>query len=95
MIEMGPEYRSSPHQLLAPMMIDDNYAGPIQAGPSFMQAVKDSAPYLLTSTCNRRLSESNLADHRRTKQAKSERWWKMSERMKLSWHTEVSIGVLT
>lgn len=68
--------------------------GNTHGGPSFMQVVKDSVPYLSICTLGRRLSETNLADHSRTKQTKSERWWKMSERMKLSWYTDVNTGLL-
>ena len=48
-------------------MKDDSYAGPIQAGPSFMQAITNGVSYLSTSTLGRRLSENDLADDSRTR----------------------------
>ena len=74
-VEVRLEYRSLPHLSLALAVIDDGYAGPIQAGPSFMQAIPRGLPYLSTFTMSRRLSESNLADDSRTSQAMSERLW--------------------
>jgi hypothetical protein len=44
MVEVGPGYRALPHQSLAPRLTNDGYAGPIQAGPSFMQAIEDPRP---------------------------------------------------
>jgi len=43
-VKVGLGYRSLPHQSLAPTMMNDVYAGPIQAGPSFMQAIEDPRP---------------------------------------------------
>ena len=75
LVEVRLEYRSLPQQSLVLTVIDDGYAGPIQAGPSFMQAIERGLPHLSTLTWGRRLSESNLADDSRTSQAKSERLW--------------------
>lgn len=51
-------------------MMNDSYAGLIQAGPSFMQAI---GSLFVDIFWGRRLSGDNLADDSRTKQAKSER----------------------
>lgn len=75
--------------------MNDSYAGPIQVGPSFMQAIENGVPYLSTPTSGRRLSESNLTDDSRTKQVKSERLWEMSVIEKLCWIQCVSKDVLT
>lgn len=70
-VDVRPGYRSLPLQSLAPTVVSDGYAAPVQNEPSTMQAMGDRRPYL--SILYRRLSERDLADDSRKEVSVSER----------------------